>query len=291
MTVFTSSLPSITFPDGVMHACVITDTDLIPLAEEDKPSWLLIDGYQFTTAQCKLFEKLSVRLAHIDDLGLPYEFTSKLLISPVGESLRAKYSKLFPEAKLLIGLKYVLLRPGFQVQPSSYESRKRVLVTYGGSDIAALSSKTISVLNQHGFCNIDLVLTAMMNLEGNIDAAKGLKVHYDLSDSQMADLMSNCSFAITAAGSTMFELAAMGVPSIYVIVADNQISGAKKMVDLGCGTSFMLSGERFESQLGFHLSHFVNKDLLLMHEVCVNSVDCVGVNRVLDAMEALNEAF
>lgn len=47
-----------------------------------------------------------------------------------------------------------------------------------------------------------------------------LRVEYDVSD--MCTLERNCDIAISAAGSTMYELASLGVPAITYFFADNQ---------------------------------------------------------------------
>ena len=44
----------------------------------------------------------------------------------------------------------------------------------------------------------------------------------------MSELMSICDVAISAAGSTLYELCACGVPTITYVIADNQIDGARE---------------------------------------------------------------
>lgn len=47
-----------------------------------------------------------------------------------------------------------------------------------------------------------------------------IRLHYDVTN--MAELMSQCNAAVSAAGTMLFELSAMQVPSIFFVCADNQ---------------------------------------------------------------------
>ena len=49
-------------------------------------------------------------------------------------------------------------------------------------------------------------------------------LHQGVSD--MASLMQSCDLALSAAGTTLYELCAVGVPTASFIIADNQIASA-----------------------------------------------------------------
>lgn len=48
-------------------------------------------------------------------------------------------------------------------------------------------------------------------------------------NANMPELMYKCDMAISGCGSTIYELCAMKVPSIGIIIANNQIDAARKM--------------------------------------------------------------
>lgn len=56
---------------------------------------------------------------------------------------------------------------------------------------------------------------------------------YPYENANMSELMKKCDIAISACGSTIYELCAMNVPSIGIIVADNQIEVGRVMVEEG----------------------------------------------------------
>lgn len=49
----------------------------------------------------------------------------------------------------------------------------------------------------------------------------------------MAEIMTMCDIAVSACGSTMYELCACGLPIITYSVADNQLQGVKKFEESG----------------------------------------------------------
>ena len=54
-------------------------------------------------------------------------------------------------------------------------------------------------------------------------------LHEQVSD--MAALMSTCDLAFSAGGTTLYELCAVGVPSVSFSMADNQLPGVKAFDD------------------------------------------------------------
>ena len=72
------------------------------------------------------------------------------------------------------------------------------------------------------------------NRETLLELAKELpflQLHENVTD--MAALMSHCDLAISAAGTTLYELCAVGVPTVSFIMADNQITSAKAFAKAG----------------------------------------------------------
>ena len=64
-----------------------------------------------------------------------------------------------------------------------------------------------------------------------LSGTQNIIVHKDVKD--MLSLMCSCDIAVSAAGSTLYELCACGVPTITYVLADNQINGEKSFVESG----------------------------------------------------------
>ncbi|MBQ8878073.1 MAG: hypothetical protein IJ029_05040, partial [Lachnospiraceae bacterium] len=58
-----------------------------------------------------------------------------------------------------------------------------------------------------------------------------IKPYENITD--MAALMSTCDLAVSAAGTTLYELCALGVPAISFTMADNQLVAAKAFDEAG----------------------------------------------------------
>lgn len=60
---------------------------------------------------------------------------------------------------------------------------------------------------------------------------KRVELHENVTE--MAKLMAFCDIAITAGGTTTYELCACGIPSIAIALADNQLNNVKRFAEEG----------------------------------------------------------
>lgn len=90
-----------------------------------------------------------------------------------------------------------------------------ILVVMGGTDVRGLVPRVVSALS------------AAFPL-AKLDVVRG-----DRSAAAMAEAMARADLAVTAAGQALFELAAMGLPSVGIVAAGNQRSNADGWVDAG----------------------------------------------------------
>ena len=136
---------------------------------------------------------------------------------------------------LLLGGKFALLRPEFAEQVKFTGSTRlpistplQVLVTMGGVDADNASSAVISAL-QIASSRIPLEATLVIGgANPNRDelAARAAACDFSLAVKvdveNMAELMATHDLAIGAAGTTTWECCAMGMPSLNLILAENQ---------------------------------------------------------------------
>jgi spore coat polysaccharide biosynthesis predicted glycosyltransferase SpsG len=126
---------------------------------------------------------------------------------------------------------YAPLRAQFRDVP--YKVRKNIidiLITAGGSDEAGMTEtilrETMNALTEP--VNTHVVLGVLNRQHDRLHdlAATDARITLYENISDMAALMKGCDLAISAAGSTIYELCAIGVPTICFTSADNQINGA-----------------------------------------------------------------
>ncbi len=214
---------------------------------------LLVDSYSVTA---RYFEELSnvCRVAYLDDLGKE-AYQVDVLINYSGYYRSLKYEEMYREMKdrggrdvrFLLGLMYAPLRQQFKridgcddrkaLQDSSKalleDGSFNILLTAGGGDTKEMLMPSLRAATERGLIgaledgtNItwQVVVGGMVpNPEEIISFAKeydGVQVHRNVTD--MAGLMNKCDLAITAAGTVLTECAALGLPTIFYQVADNQ---------------------------------------------------------------------
>ncbi len=180
------------------------------------PAVAIVDSYQLTPAVAAAIADRAVMPVFIDDLQA-LAYPRGLVIHPALDP-----APLRPDgADWLTGPVWQPLRPAFWTLAPRGPVRPaidRILVTMGGSDLYGLGAAIVRlVADRVPGVRIDWVTASDV-----LSPPPGVVLHHRLSDQAMAGLMLEADLAISAAGSTVFELARCGVPAILLGVADNQ---------------------------------------------------------------------
>ncbi|WP_339914243.1 hypothetical protein [uncultured Brevundimonas sp.] len=190
------------------------DPDTLP---DCRDGLVIVDSYQAGAPVLAAIARQAGAIVFIDDLQR-HIYPRGTVVHPAPDP-----APLRPDgATWLTGPVWQPLRPGFgnlSRRPEVRPTVERILVTMGGGDVRALGDETARLAaGEYPDARIDLV-------RGGADdgpSPPGVTVHHRLSDSAMAALMLEADLAVSAAGTTTFELACCGVPTILVGVADNQ---------------------------------------------------------------------
>ena len=195
------------------------------LAERLDAEWLLLDGYCFD-AEYQRDVRGTSHMAMLDDTGVLGPYGVDLLVNQNLHADEAMYRNA-RGARLLLGPDHTLLRDEFlkhgEAQRSVPDVARRVLVTLGGSDVAGHTLKVLAALRQLVDPDLDfIVVVGASNPHANEIAASAatearIKILAVVED--MASLMAWADLAICSGGSTVWELAYMGVPTIVGSVA------------------------------------------------------------------------
>ncbi len=207
-----------------------------------RPQRVLVDSYYVEPSYFAYLRQMESRagIAYIDDLleGV-YDCDLLLHYAVDGEERRSWYEKRYIEAglpcpQLLLGPSFVPLREEFArvTEREFAEHISRVLVLTGGSDVSHTGLALLEFLEQNpqfagwemdfvaGRLNLDL--EAMERKAHNLPRAH---IHAHIED--MRSRMELADIAISAGGSTLYELCACGTPMVMYTCADNQQQGAK----------------------------------------------------------------
>lgn len=202
----------------------------------DKPI-LFVDSYFVTEAYFTSLKPFA-KVAYMDDLRA-FDYPVDLVINydVIPPAREQEYQLSYTNAGTsLLGAKYTPLRSQFQNQKVSLRGQiKNILITTGGSDpynfTPALSVYLLSLgLNIEIHVVVGRLFKNIEALEELSKQYSSLHLHYNVSD--MAALMKQCDYAVSAAGTTLYELCALGIPAISISMADNQIPMAETFADV-----------------------------------------------------------
>jgi len=138
----------------------------------------------------------------------------------------------------LLGTKYTPLRKEFWevTEKKIKEKIKSIMVTFGGDDAKNMTPKVINLLNKE-YLNLKkniIIGKAFHNIEEikkNIDKNTNLIYYPDAQ--KIKDIMLESDIAISAGGQTLYELARVGVPTIAICTAENQLESIKEWDKIG----------------------------------------------------------
>ncbi|MFN9607401.1 MAG: UDP-2,4-diacetamido-2,4,6-trideoxy-beta-L-altropyranose hydrolase [Pseudanabaena sp.] len=201
------------------------------IANKYAASWVVVDGYQFGAKYQKELKGFGLKILFLDDNGHAEHYFSDLVLNQNISADINIYSSREPYTQLLLGTEYTLLRRDFLkwrewkrlVIPNAY----KILVTLGGSDPENVTLKVIQSLSLIQNNNLDIVVViggTNPNYEQLTSFTKNslLSISLQINVGNMDELMAWADIAIAAGGSTNWELAFMGLPSIVITIADNQ---------------------------------------------------------------------
>ena len=196
-----------------------------------------------------------------------------------------------PGLKYLLGPKYFCIKSAFRriaVKKIRREVRS-IMVTLGGSDSCDLMPRMIDRI-QRGFGNLFIHVVVGRGFR-NIDAIEAVsgantRLHYFPDADGMQDMMLEADIAISSGGQTLYELARTGVPTIALMVADNQKLNVEEWANAGFVES---AGDDKDPALFTNVCHFIRKlsEAKLrrgMSSVGKKTVDGKGPLRVVDAI-------
>lgn len=214
------------------------------IAHDSNAAWMVLDGYRFAASFRKEIDRGGARLLVIDDLGDlgPYESCDAVHNQNVAEASLI-YGDRDAAVRWLLGPRYALLRPEFVAgrrPPLKVAPRgQRILVSLGGSDPKGLTVPVLRALESAdaaldicvaiggGFKRVEAIRRAARSSRHSVRFLEGVD---DLSGP-----MADCDLAVIAAGTTLWEAAYSGTPTLALVVVDNQAPGAATFAAAGAG--------------------------------------------------------
>ncbi len=200
--------------------------ETLAFIKDKKIRLLLVDSYNATEAYLSAIRS-QVKVCYVDDLGR-MNLPVFALINYNIYGNKMGYEQSYPsDVALLLGSSYAPVKPQFL--KTSYEVRKNVkniMITMGGSDslniAGKLAQELLNVLDK------DVTLTLVCGRFNphlqtlHLLKEKDSRINVLTDVTNMWDVMAESDLCISAAGSTMYELCVMGVPTVCCYYVENQ---------------------------------------------------------------------
>lgn len=207
----------------------ILSEDVLETLMRMEGNGILTDCYNINENYIEKVRKHFKLVGYIDDNVL-FNYKADFILNQNfgAETLDYKVDK---KCKLFLGTQYLLMREEFRkLKPIEIKEKvEKIFVTVGATDSYNLTGKLLEMikdLNYEWHIVIGPVFPfkdELMNRYRNYS-----NIIFEVCP-QMSDLASKCDMAICSCGSTLYEMGIIGVPTIGIVVADNQKQLAERM--------------------------------------------------------------
>ena len=267
---------------------------VLEYADRVHARWVVTDGRHFGETYLNSLTAGGIPVISIDDIGENF-FPSALVVNG-GMNAESMEYRVLPTTSLLLGPKYLLLRPEFGHRRAKPRSKvRRILVCFGGADPEDYTGRVLDILEGWTEFPEDIEVNAVVGPaysrlnELGVRASHRIRVLADIDAATLVELMVQSDLAITSAGMVACEVAAVGIVSLLVAISDDQVSNATALVASGAARVI----EPFDAKHLVCVLRDVLSDTQLrqsMVDASRNLVDGQGGDRVANAILALDQS-
>lgn len=202
--------------------------------------WLVVDHYALDWRWESAMRKYAAHIVAIDDLADRRHDCDLLLDQNFYRDMDRRYDGLVSDTCVrLLGPGHALLRPEFEAAARDLHRTagpvQRILVFMGGMDQDNATGIALQGLQDVARDNvwIDVVLGASAPHREQVSALCDSmpNVHLHVQVNNMAELMARADLAIGACGSATWERCFLGLPTIAIVLADNQRKSAADLAE------------------------------------------------------------
>ena len=237
------------------------------LRDKSQNARVVLDGYHFGSDYQLGIKAAGFKLLVVDDYGHSDFYHADWVLNQNISARAELYAKRSPHTKLLLGTKFAMLRKEFMAykgwQRDIPPVGQKILVTLGGSDPDNVTLKVIEAL-----IDLDLYVKVvvggsnpnLVRIENFIQCRNDNLALIELivNTTDMPKLMAWADIAVVAGGSTSWELAFMGLPSLVFTFAENQKEIALAIENTGLGINLGWANEESYKKLKNVLGDFLS---------------------------------
>jgi UDP-2,4-diacetamido-2,4,6-trideoxy-beta-L-altropyranose hydrolase len=272
----------------------IDHEQLIALARAHRPSWVVVDGYEFGAAYQRALKNEQLKVVLIDDNGRSGTYAADVVLNQNMHAQECLYKNRETYTRLLLGTKYAILRREFVSTPDCREISSigcKLLVSMGGSDPDNVTCRVMEAMEQVEVADLQVVVVAGGSnphlasvAESVAKSSYSCRILNNVTD--MPALISWADLAISAAGSVCWEYCALGLPAVLVAVAVNQIPNAEALHAAGAAR-LVAGGSRFAlAEMAQLITRLVNSrsERFALSRTAHTLVDGGGAGRIISIL-------
>lgn len=258
------------------------------------PNYIIIDSYYATLEYLGSLKKIlkkhngkeEGKVVYIDDLAL-YPYPVDVLVNYNVYANFTAYEQLYSsidinKPTLILGQMYAPLRADFRGVSKHCQAKKahHILISTGGSDEFHLALQLTRRLAEKGINKyVYHFLIGSLNadrdeIEKSTQNLDFIVIHENVQN--MKGLLEKMDIVVSAAGSTMYEICACGIPLITYALANNQLLGANSFEKLG---------------LAINIGDLRREDSINRNELFGGELRADATEIILNAIDKLNNDY
>jgi len=264
--------------------------------EPQKPDWLVVDHYALDAEWERVLASAVGNIMVIDDLANRPHECAMLLDQNHGRETSDYDELLSAGCQRLIGPRYALLRPEFsELRQQSLNRRqhfelKRILISLGGVDRTNVTGQVLETLKELALpsnIELDIIMGAAAPYLDEVRQQTDrlpFKASVSVNVKDMAERMCLADLSVGAPGGTSWERCCLGLPSVLVVLAENQVRGAIALEKSGAALTINSVTKIKATLASIVLDISVSGRLKKMSEAAAGITDGSGVFRAVDVI-------
>jgi len=271
---------------------------LIKVAQKYFSHMIVLDDYRIDKTYQKNLKEFKMHFLLFDNNTRNDIFADIVLNTNPIVTKKSYKRKLFNcEAKLLLGLKYSIIRSEFlTATPVVKDTIKRVLITFGGGDDRGAILFVLQALTKQQMENVEFIVVSGESNPNNGNISQWINngdfdnIQLKINPSFIAQLFASCNVAIMAGGTTVFEIARIGLPMILIAIANNQVQHSKDWHQISDSVEFLgsLKDVKVTDIIGALDKYLLQQGSIHNHSALV---DGEGKNRVALEVIKIREKY
>jgi len=267
---------------------------LINFSKKNEIDWIITDHYYIDIEYIKKLKEKKLKILSIDDNSNIHYYSDIVVNQNIGAKNFLYSAEKY--TKFLLGPKYVMMRDELLNKNNKKKIKdvQKLLITMGGSDHDNYTLKVLKSLKDLNE-NINVILVVGPLNPNYIKLkrfVKKMNVNIQLINSpkKISDIYLKSDIAISAGGTSCYELSYYGIPNLIITVAENQLNIAKEFdrrgISIYLGDKKEVTADIIKDKVNELINnHYLRKK---MNQKGQKLIDGLGKKRIVDVMESFD---